>query len=76
VVRKFHAFAASRNRSLPSSSTSAYCQARSKLNESDLVSIQVDTSNQLTRRDTDHLFQGRRVNSKGHTPSRHIYWLI
>ena len=61
VVRKFHALAASRNRSLPSSSTSAYCQARSKLNESDLVSIQVDTSDQLTRRDTDHLFQGRRV---------------
>ena len=61
VVRKFHAVAASRNRSLPSSSTSAYCQARSKLDESDLVSIQVHTSNQLTQRDTDHLFQGRRV---------------
>ncbi len=61
VVRKFHAFAASRNRSLPSSSTSAYCQARSKLDESDLVSIQAHTSNQLSRRDTDHLFQGRRV---------------
>ncbi len=61
VVRKFHAFAASRNRSLPSSSTSAYCQARSKLDESDLVSIQAHTSNQLTRRDTDNLFQGRRV---------------
>ena len=61
VVRKVHAFAASRNRPLPSSSTSGYCQARSKLDESDLVSIQAHTSNQLTQRGTDHLFHGRRV---------------
>jgi hypothetical protein len=61
VVRKFHAFAASRNRSLPSPSTSGYCQARSKLDEADLVSIQVHTSNQLTEHDAENRFQGRRV---------------
>ena len=61
VVRKFHAVAASRNRSLPSTSTSAYCQARSRLDESDLISIQAHTSNQLAQQGTDNLFHGRRV---------------
>ena len=37
VVRQFHAVAASRNKPLPSSSTSAYCQARLKLVEYDLL---------------------------------------
>lgn len=61
VVRKFHALAASRNMTLPSSSTSAYCQARFKLEESDLESIQAHTSKQLARRDADKAIQGRRV---------------
>jgi hypothetical protein len=61
VVRKFHALAASRNMTLPSSSTSAYCQARFKLEESDLESIQAHTSKQLARRGADKAIQGRRV---------------
>jgi len=61
VVRQFHAVAASRNKPLPSSSTSAYCQARLKLDESDLVSIQSHTSNQLTEQGADNRFLGRRV---------------
>jgi len=61
VVRKFHAFAASRSMKLPSSSTSAYCQARLKLEESDLESIQAHTSKQLTQRGTDKVLQNRRV---------------
>ena len=61
VVRKFHAFAASQSMALPSASTSAYCQARLKLEESDLESILAHTSEQLAQRDTDDLFQGRRV---------------
>ena len=44
VVRKFHAFATSRSMTLPSSSTSAYCQARLKLEEYDLENIQAHTS--------------------------------
>ena len=61
VVRQFHAFAASRNTPLPSTSTLGYCQARSRLDESDLVSIQMQTSNQITEHDADNRFQGRRV---------------
>ena len=61
VVRKFHAFAASQSMALPSSSSSAYCQARMKFEESDLESILAHTSEQLAQRDTDDLFQGRRV---------------
>jgi hypothetical protein len=61
VVRKFHAFAASRSMALPSSSTSAYCQARFKLEESDLESILAHTSRQLIQQDTDQVLQSRRV---------------
>ena len=61
VVRKFHAFAASRSMTLPSSSTSAYCQARLKFSESDLECIQAHTSKQLSRPGADGLLQGRRV---------------
>jgi len=61
VVRKFHAFAASQSMALPSASTSAYCQARLKLEESDLESILAHTSEQLAQRDAGDLFQGRRV---------------
>ena len=61
VVRQFHAVAASRNKPLPSSSTSAYCQARLKLDEYDLASIQSHTSNQLSEQGADNRFLGRRV---------------
>jgi hypothetical protein len=61
VVRKFHAFAASQSMAQPSASTSAYCQARLKLEESDLESILAHTSKQLSQRDIDDRFQGRRV---------------
>lgn len=61
VVRKFHAFAASRAITLPSGSTSAYCQARAKLEESDLEEILAHTSNPLTQANQGSGFQGRRV---------------
>ena len=61
VVRQFHAFAASRSMTLPSSSTSAYCQARFKLEESDLESIQAHTSKQLIQQGADKAIQSRRV---------------
>ena len=61
VVRKFHAVAASRSMTLPSSSTSAYCQARLKLEESDLANIQIHTSKQLTQRGEDNLLLSRPV---------------
>jgi hypothetical protein len=61
VVRQFHAFAANRSMTLPSSSTSAYCQARLKLEESDLASIQVHTSKQFSQQGTDRVLESRRV---------------
>jgi hypothetical protein len=61
VVRQFHAFAASRSMTLPSSSSSAYCQARLKLEESDLASIQAHTSKQLIQTNADKVLQDRRV---------------
>jgi hypothetical protein len=61
VVRQFHAFAASRSLTLPSSSTSAYCQARLKLKESDLECILAHTTERLTQRDTEKGLQDRRV---------------
>ena len=61
VVRQFHAFAASRSMTLPSSSTSAYCQARLKLKESELECILAHTTQRLTQRDTKKGVQDRRV---------------
>lgn len=61
VVRKFHAFAASRGLPQPSSSTSAYCQARQKLETTDLESILAHTSKQLMEREASGRLQGRRV---------------
>jgi len=61
VVRQFHAFAASRSMALSSSSTSAYCQARLKLDESDLESIQAHTSKQFIQPGTDTVLLSRRV---------------
>jgi hypothetical protein len=59
VVRKFHAFAASRSMTQPSSSTSAYCQARLKLKESDLEAILTHTAEQLTQQNVEKGLQGR-----------------
>jgi len=61
VVRKFHAFAASRSMDRPSSSTSGYCQARQKFKESDLESILTHTTRQLVQRDSGKDLQERRV---------------
>lgn len=61
VVRKFHAFAASQSMSLPSTSTSAYCQARQKLEEIDLENILLHTSKQLLQREINHALENRRV---------------
>lgn len=61
VVRKFHAFAASRSMLQPSSSTSGYCQARQKFKESDLESVLAHTTQQLVQRDTEKGLQDRRV---------------
>ena len=49
VVRKFHAFAASRSLPMPSTSSSAYCQARQKLEQGELESILAHTASQLTQ---------------------------
>ncbi len=49
VVRKFQAFAASRSLPLPSTSSSAYCQARQKIEQGELKSILSHTTNQLTQ---------------------------
>ena len=46
---------------LPSSSTSAYCQARLKLEESDLESIQTHTSKRLTAQRTGDVLRSRPV---------------
>jgi len=61
VVRKFHAFAASQSITLPSTSTSAYCQARQKLEETDLENILSHTSKQLLQREITHALDNRRV---------------
>jgi len=49
VVRKFHAFAALRSLPMPSTSSSAYCQARQKLEQGELESILIHTAGQLTQ---------------------------
>lgn len=50
VVRKIQAFAAGKSLALPSASTSAYCQARQKLDITDLQGILAHTSQQLDSR--------------------------
>ena len=61
VVRKLQAFAAMKSKSLPSSSTAAYCQARKKLDISSLKLIFKHTAKRLqSMTDTDRL-NGRRV---------------
>jgi len=61
VVRKFQASIANKSRSLPSSSTSAYCRARKKLEESTLASILTHITKQLQGKVDVIQLQGRRV---------------
>ena len=61
VVRKVQAFAASRAMALPSASTSAYCQARGKLNSAGLQRILKHTSEQLQHRGHRCRWKDRRV---------------
>ncbi|MDH3976087.1 MAG: IS4 family transposase [Deltaproteobacteria bacterium] len=61
VVRKLQAFAAMKSQALPSSSTSAYCQARKKLDLSSLESILRHTSKQLKSKAEPSKLNGRRV---------------
>ena len=61
IVRKLQAVAAMKNMKLPSSSTSAYCQARSKLDIGSLSSVLTHTSEYLQRAPNVNMFNGRRV---------------
>lgn len=60
VIRKLQAFAAIKSKSLPSSSTAAYCQARSKLELSGLETMLQHTASRLTLPDFERM-NGRRV---------------
>lgn len=61
VVRKVQALASSRAMPMPSASTSAYCQARSKLSDDGLKRILKHTSDQLQQRGRSGRWKGRRV---------------
>ena len=61
VVRKMQALAASRSLPSPSSSTSAYCQARAKLDISELETILSQTARNLHEQGRTERWKGRRV---------------
>jgi len=61
VVRKIQAFAASRSLTSPSASTSAYCQARAKLQVSDLENILSRTADSLHDQGHSERWKDRRV---------------
>ena len=61
VVRKVQAFAAERSMPTPSASTSAYCQARNKLEQTALEAILAHTSRVLEQRGRQNLWKGHRV---------------
>lgn len=61
VVRKLQAFAAMKSKSMPSSSTAAYCQARSKLDLQSLERILRHTADQLLSKPDSERMNGRRV---------------
>lgn len=61
VVRKIQAFAASQSSAVPSASTSAYCQARSKLEVDTLQKIVLHTGETLQDRGQDNRWKKRRV---------------
>ncbi len=61
VVRKVQAFAAAQVLPIPSSSTSAYCQARSKLEQGNLENILAHTAAILRQRGRSQGWKDRRV---------------
>ena len=61
VIRKLQAFAAMKSKPLPSSSTAAYCQARSKLDLPGLETILQHTANRLLTLPDSERMNGRRV---------------
>jgi hypothetical protein len=61
VVRKIQALTASRSLPSPSASTSAYCQARAKLQVCDLESILAQTARTLHEQGRTERWKGRRV---------------
>ena len=61
VVRKFQAVSAMKEKTLPSSSTAAYCQARNKLSSDSLTSILKHTTEQLQAMSGAEKFHNRRV---------------
>jgi len=61
VVRKLQALAAMKSKSLPSSSTSAYCQARKKLESDELEAILQHTSDRLQLKHASGSLKDRRV---------------
>lgn len=61
VVRKIQAYASVNALKLPASSTSAYCQARKKLEQSELMNIFKHTTNRLDSMPERGFLKGRRV---------------
>ena len=61
VVRKLQAHAATTNTPTPSSSNSAYCQARAKLDEQLLIDVLERTAQQLQAKGERYRWQERRV---------------
>lgn len=61
VIRKVQALAMSKGLSVPSSSTSAYCQARKKLESKQLEAVLAATSINLQKHSQEHRWHGRRV---------------
>ena len=61
VVRKMQALAASRSLPSPSASTSAYCQARAKLQVNDLESVLAKTARTLHEQGRTERWKDRRV---------------
>ena len=61
VVRKVQALAATRSMPMPSASTSAYCQARSKLDSAELETILGHTAKDLQEQGRSRWWKDRRV---------------
>ena len=61
VVRKVQALAATRSMPVPSASTSAYCQARSKLDPVELENILAHTAQDLQQQGRSRWWKDRRV---------------
>lgn len=61
VVRKVQAIAALKSMPIPSSSTTAYCKARQKLEHSELEAIFCHTASQLGQHSESSRLNGRRV---------------